>query len=257
MDDDGGRVALVTGGASGIGRATVERFVAGGWRAVIVDRDAPAAAAVVERLGEERALAVTADVSRPASCDAAVAAGVQWAGRLDHVVCAAGVWTEGPPEHVTEEEWDRVVGVNLKGVFFTVRAAIAPLRATAGAATLLASDAGLQGNRGAVVYCATKGGVVLMAKTLALDLAPDRVRVNAVCPGDVMSPMLRYQADAFGGGDPSAYFGRLLAGYPQGAAARFIEPAEVAELVWFLAQPAAAPITGAALSIDFGLSSGI
>ena len=102
----------------------------------------------------------------------------------------------------------------------------------------LASDAGLQANRGAAVYCASKGGVVLFSKTLALDLAADGIRVNAVCPGDVMTPMLQGQADATA--DPEAYLARLLAGYAQGSQSRFIRPDEVAELIWFLAQPAAA-----------------
>jgi NAD(P)-dependent dehydrogenase (short-subunit alcohol dehydrogenase family) len=121
----------------------------------------------------------------------------------------------------------------------------------------LSSDAGLQGNAGAAVYCASKGAVSVLTKALALELAPSGVRVNAVCPGDVDSPMLRGQAAAHGGDDPEGYLRGLLSGYPQGAAARFVRPDEVAELVWFLAQPAAAAITGANMSIDFGLSAGI
>ncbi len=114
-----------------------------------------------------------------------------------------------------------------------------------------------EGNAGAAVYCASKGGVSILTKALALELAPRGVRVNAVCPGDVESPMLRGQAEVFGADAPQAYLDRLLAGYPQGTRARFVQPAEVAELVWFLCQPLAAPITGANLSIDFGLSAGI
>jgi NAD(P)-dependent dehydrogenase (short-subunit alcohol dehydrogenase family) len=94
-----------------------------------------------------------------------------------------------------------------------------------------------------------------LTRALALELAPVGVRVNAVCPGDVDSPMLRGQAAA--SAEPAQYLDKLLRGYPQAAASRFIEPAEVAELIWFLAQPSAAPITGANLSIDFGLSAGI
>ena len=107
------------------------------------------------------------------------------------------------------------------------------------------------------MYCASKGGVSVLTKALALELAPRGVRVNAVCPGDVDSPMLHGQAASFGGDGPQAYLDRLLAGYPQGPRSRFVQPAEVAELVWFLCQPAATPITGANLSIDFGLSAGI
>jgi NAD(P)-dependent dehydrogenase (short-subunit alcohol dehydrogenase family) len=99
--------------------------------------------------------------------------------------------------------------------------------------------------------------VSLLTKALALELAPDGIRVNAICPGDVQSPMLAFQAERYGGGDPAAYYARLLAGYPQGAGrARFIEPDEVAGFIEYLARPEAAPITGALLSIDFGYSAG-
>ena len=106
-------------------------------------------------------------------------------------------------------------------------------------------------------YCASKGAVSLFTKALALELAPQGIRVNAVCPGDVASPMLDFQANTYGQGDPKAYFERLLAGYPQGPGrARFISPDEVAGLIHYRAQPEAAPITGALLSIDFGYSAG-
>ncbi|MGA1699495.1 MAG: SDR family NAD(P)-dependent oxidoreductase, partial [Ilumatobacteraceae bacterium] len=120
----------------------------------------------------------------------------------------------------------------------------------------LSSAAGIQGHSGAAAYCASKGGVSLFTKALALELAPRGVRVNAVCPGDVDTPMLQGQARNSGIGERT-YYEHLLAGYPQRDHARFITPQEVAELIWFLAQPAAAPITGANLSIDFGLSAGI
>jgi NAD(P)-dependent dehydrogenase (short-subunit alcohol dehydrogenase family) len=242
-------VVVVTGGASGIGRATVERFVAGGWRALIVDVDSAGA------LDGPDVWSVVSDVRRPEECERAVQTALDREGRIDLLVNAAGVWLEGPVEQVAVEDWDRVIDVNLKGTFLMCRAAIPALRATHGSIVNLGSDAGLQANRGAAVYCASKGGVVLFTKTLALDLAVDGIRVNAVCPGDVMTPMLEGQADA--AVDREAYLARLLAGYAQGANARFIQPAEVAELIWFLAQPAASPITGAALSIDFGLSAGI
>jgi NAD(P)-dependent dehydrogenase (short-subunit alcohol dehydrogenase family) len=232
-----------------MGRATVERFVAGGWRAVVVDVE-PAGAPVGTDVRP-----VLADVRSPDDCQRAVQEALDWGGRIDVLVNAAGVWLEGPVEHVAVDDWDRVIDVNLKGTFLMCRAAIPALRANAGSIVNLASDAGLQANRGAAVYCASKGGVVLFSKTLALDLATDGIRVNAVCPGDVMTPMLEGQAAATA--DPEGYLARLLAGYAQGRQSRFIRPDEVAELIWFLAQPAATPITGAALSIDFGLSAGI
>jgi NAD(P)-dependent dehydrogenase (short-subunit alcohol dehydrogenase family) len=147
--------------------------------------------------------------------------------------------------------------VNLKGLFFVTAAAIPHLVASTGCVINVSSDAGIQGNAGAAVYCASKGGVSILTKALALELAPQGVRVNAVCPGDVDTPMLRYQAETFGAGDPASYLDSLLAQYPQGAGARFVRAEEVAELIWYLAQPTAAPITGANLSMDFGLSAGI
>ena len=242
-------VVLVTGAAGGIGGAVAQRFQDGGWRVAATD---------VQTLppGPDR-LVVTADLRDVGACREVVARAVEWAGRLDAVVNAAGVWTEGPSEATTEDEWDRVLDVNLKALYFVTSAAIPHLVATRGCVVNLSSDAGVQGNAGAAVYCASKGGVSVLTKALALELAPNGVRVNAVCPGDVDSPMLHGQAAVHGGGDPDGYLRRLLDGYPQGPAARFVQPAEVAELVWFLAQPLAAPITGANLSVDFGLSAGI
>ena len=248
-------VVFITGGGGGMGAAAAERFVHGGWRVAVADVDLGRAVAVADGLGAA-ALALDCDVTRPEDCLAAVRRTFEWAGRLDHMIAAAGLWTEGPIDDVDEFEFDRVMAVNVKGVFFTCKASVAALRSTRGSMTLVASDAGIQANRGAAVYCASKGAVVLLAKTLALDLAPDGVRVNAICPGDVDTAMLRYQADAYGAGDPHGYLADLLSKYPQGAGARFIRPVEIAELMWFLAQRAAAPITGAALNVDFGLSAG-
>lgn len=243
-------VVLVTGAAGGVGGATARRFAEGGWRVAALDVHA-------DGLDLAGALPVQADVRDVQRCRAAVAEVVEWGGRLDALVNAAGVWTEGPSEATTEDDFDRVMGVNLKGLYFLTSAAIPHLAATRGCVVNLSSDAGIQGNAGAAVYCASKGAVSVLTKALALELAPQGVRVNAVCPGDIDTPMLHGQARDFGGDDPQGYLRRLLDGYPQGATARFVKPSEVAELVWFLAQPHAAPITGANMSIDFGLSAGI
>lgn len=240
-------VVLVTGASGGIGGAVAARFEAGGWRVAGVDR-APAA-------DDGPKFHVVADLSKVDDCRYAVRRAVEFGGRLDAVVNAAGVWTEGAAADTTEDEFDRVIDLNVKGLYFVTAAAIPHLVATRGCVVNLSSDAGLQGNAGAAVYCASKGAVSVLTKALALELAPQGVRVNAVCPGDVDSPMLRGQAAAQP--DPERYLRGLLAGYPQGDSARFIRPDEVAELVWFLAQPAAAAITGANMSIDFGLSAGI
>jgi NAD(P)-dependent dehydrogenase (short-subunit alcohol dehydrogenase family) len=250
------RVVLITGAAGGIGASTARRFAAGGWRLALADRDRRALERLAESIEGPTTL-VEGDIRKPSDCDDAVRSAMAWSGRLDALVNAAGIWTEGPAEHVDEQEWDRVMDVNLKGSFFMSRAAIPHLRATQGSVINLSSDAGLHGVKGAAVYCASKGGVSLLTKALALELARDGIRVNAVCPGDVQTPMLEFQAETFGGGNPQAYYERLLEAYPQEENSRFIRPQEVSELIWFLAQPLAAPITGACLSIDFGLSAGI
>ena len=247
----------MSGGAGGIGGATAQRFASGGWRVVATDRDPEGLARMKQALGEGVVATPTADLSRVADCQAAVESAVAAAGRIDCLVNAAGLWTEGLAEATLEADFDRVMGVNLKGLFFLSTAAIPHLVKTGGSIVNLSSDAGLQGNTGAAVYCASKGGVSNLTRALALELAPRGVRVNAVCPADVDTPMLRYQAESFGGGDPDAYRNKLLAGYPQGERARFLRADEVAELIFFLAQPAAAGITGANLSIDFGLTAGI
>jgi NAD(P)-dependent dehydrogenase (short-subunit alcohol dehydrogenase family) len=244
------KVALITGAAGGIGGATSARFLAGGWKVAAIDVQ-PISPSSDHHLG------IAADLRDVTQCRTAVEQAAAWGGRLDAVVNAAGVWTEGPSAETTEAEWDRVLGVNLKGLYFVTSAAIPHLAASEGCVVNLSSDAGIQGNAGAAVYCASKGGVSILTKALALELAPQGIRVNAVCPGDVDSPMLRGQAAVFAPGQQQVYLERLLSGYPQGARARFIRPDEIAEIIWFLCQPAAAPITGTNLSADFGLSAGI
>lgn len=255
--DMNGKTAVVTGAAGGIGAAVSRRFAAAGATLVLGDVNA---VALEELAGELAALttvhAATCDVSRPADCENLVATAAEDAGRIDVLVNTAGVWTEGPSEETTEAEWDRVLGVNLKGTFFCCRYAIPELKKTEGCIVNMSSDAGVVGTPETAVYTASKGGVSLLTKSLALELAPSLVRCVAVCPADVMTPMLEGQARDFGGGDPEGYFRRLLASYPQRDRARFITPEQVAELIFYLASPAAQPITGALISIDYGTSAG-
>jgi NAD(P)-dependent dehydrogenase (short-subunit alcohol dehydrogenase family) len=249
-------VALITGGASGIGLATARRLAADGYRLALADIDAGGLSMASGELGGANgALAIETDVRSFDACAAAVSSTVGRFGRLDALVNCAGVWVEGPTDTMTEADWDRVVDVNLKGTFGMCRAAIPALEATGGCMVNVSSDAGLWGNKGAAIYSASKGGVTVLSKALAVELAERGIRVNAVCPGDVDSPMIRYQADTFGGGDPDGYLAKLLEAYPQ-RPARFIRPDEVAELIAFLCSDRATPITGAAISIDFGLTAG-
>lgn len=247
-------VVLVTGAAGGVGRALVKRFLQGGWQVLATDVDAEGLA----RLQAEHAACsiFAGDIRRPSTCNEAVLAALAAFGRLDALVNAAGVWREGPVESFSEEDFDLVLDVNLKATFFMCSAAIPALKETVGAIVNISSDAGRQGNRNAAAYCASKGGVTLLTKTLALDLAPFGVRCNAVSPGDIETPMLRFQAERYGHGDPEGYYRELLAKYPQGDRACFIQPEEVAELAYFLCQPGARSITGADMAIDKGVSAG-
>jgi NAD(P)-dependent dehydrogenase (short-subunit alcohol dehydrogenase family) len=249
------KVALISGAAGGIGSATARKFASEGWRVLLTDREKERLVATSRDIPGAPFFA--GDIGLRSTCFDIVNWALGEAGRLDVLVNAAGIWREGPTEDCSEEDFDTVFAVNVKGLYFLTAAAIPALKRCEGVIVNLSSDAGIQGNQGAALYCASKGAVTLFTKALALELAPDGVRVNAVCPSDVMSPMLAFQARRYGNGDEKAYFDRLLAGYPQGQGkARFIAPEEIASLIFYLVRPEAAPITGAALSIDFGYSAG-
>ena len=247
-------VVLITGAAGGLGSAVAARFAAGNWRVAATDLNADG----LHQLGNSLPLAasVALDLRSAANCQELLSRVLARTGRIDALVNAAGVWREGPVESFSEEDFDLLMNVNVKAAFFACAAAIPHLRDSRGTIINIASDAGHQGNRNAAAYCASKAALTLLSKTLALDLAPDGIRVNAVSPGDIATPMLDFQAERYGEGDPKGYKRDLLKLYPQGARARFIRPEEIAELVWFLCQPYAEAITGANLAMDFGLSAG-
>jgi len=247
------KVVLVTGAASGMGLAFSRRFATAGAALALADLDAERVRAAASALGA-RALPITTDIARVADCAAMVATTIEHFGRLDLLVNSAGVWVEGPVEEMTEAEWDRCLDINLKGTFFACRHAIPELRKTGGTIINMASDAGLMGSAGASIYCASKGGVVQLTRALALELAPQGVRCNAICPCDVETPMLAGQAAVYGCGDPEGYRQNLRAIYPQGERTRFVRPEEVAEFVFAVA--GLEPITGACLPIDFGTTAG-
>ncbi len=250
-----GKTVLITGGAGGMGLAFAERYRAAGAWLALADSDPRRLAAASKAIGAE-GLAIAADVAKVDDCARMVDETVARFGRLDLLVNAAGIWVEGPAEEMTEAMWDRCLDINLKGTFFACRHAIPALEKTGGSILNIASDAGLMGSKGASIYCASKGGVVLLTKALALELAPRGVRCNAVCPCDVDTPMIDFQASAFGKGDPEGYKRALLAIYPQGARARFASAAEIAEFVSAVTSPSLAPLTGACLAIDFGTTAG-
>lgn len=248
-----GKAFLVTGAGGGVGGATARLLARLGARLAITDVNAARLEATAKATG---AIPLLGDLTAVSTCDEIIARATAALGRLDGLVNAAGIWVEGDSAEATEADWTACIDVNLKATFFLCSRAIPALEATRGAIVNISSDAGVVGNAGAAIYCASKGGVTVMTRALARELAPKGIRVNALCPSDIASPMLDHQARTYGGGDPQGYFNKLLAHYPQGHAARFLTPDEPAQNVAFLLSPAAAGITGAAVMLDFGLTAG-
>lgn len=247
------KVVLISGAGGGVGSATARLLHRLGATLALTDANPHSLQAAALPLD---ALALQGDIRSTAACEKIIARTLDAHGRIDALVNAAGIWVEGPSETATEADFTACIEVNLKGTFFLCSRAIPALGQTKGAIVNISSDAGVIGNAGAAIYCASKGGVTVMTKALARELAPRGIRVNAICPADIASPMLQGQADRYGAGDPAAYFAQLLTHYPQGAQARFLTPDEVALNVAFLLSPAAAGITGAAQMLDFGLTAG-
>jgi len=245
-----GKRVLVTGGTRGIGRAAVDAFLKAGARVAVNGRTAQSTQAALSQLGQN-AFAAPGDVARAEECRALVETAVKALGGLDVLVNCAGVARGGPAEGVSEALWDETLDTNLKGTFFCIQAALPHLRAAKGNVVNLASDAGLIGEIGLAVYCASKGGVVNLTRALALELAPD-LRINCVCPGYVDTDMVRRDViDA--AADPQAMEAALAASAPLN---RIANPQEIATAILYLAAHEARFITGAALQIDGGTTAG-
>lgn len=252
------KVVLVTGASSGIGFETAKLFLEKGARVFMNGRDVIKLEKVILSIkdlsGEAEVLA--GDVSVVEQCASMLQKVQGITGRLDVLVNAAGIWVEGRSDQMTERQWDETMDINAKGTFFMCRYAIPMLEKSGGVIINVSSDSGLTGNNEAAIYCASKGAVTLLTKALAVELAKRGIRVNAVCPGDVETPMLEKAYRDYGEGDRESYYKALLSHYPQGEKSRFTQPREVAEAICFLASPSVQAITGACLSIDYGLTAG-
>ena len=245
-----GRVAVVTGAASGIGRATAECLAGDGATVVAVDRDADGltdSVGSISRAGGQ-ATARELDVSDPEACRALIDAVAADHGRLDVLANVAGVLRFAHATEHTRADWEQTMAVNLSGPWFLMQAALPHLEATRGNVVNVASAAGVSGQAYTAAYCASKGGLVMLTKAIAVEYAYRKVRVNCVCPGQVDTNLL---ADfAFPEGADQRLLDKMLP-LLRGAA-----PEEIAILIAFLAGDEARYVTGAAWPIDGGQTAG-
>jgi len=250
MDILKGKVALITGGASGIGRATAILFAREGAEVAIVD--------INEKLGQSakeeivatgrQAIFIACDVTESEDCRQAVETTVATFGGLDILFNNAGIIRRADVLTTTEAEWDRVMDVNVKSIFLMSKYAIPHMEKRGGGSIINTSSGwGLKGGGNAVSYCASKGAVTNMTRAMAIDHGRQNIRVNSVCPGDTDTPMLHNEAIQLG--QPEKEFMAEAASRPLG---RYAQPDEIATTVLFLASQDAGYVTGTALVVDGG-----
>jgi len=245
-----GKRALITGGASGIGEATSLLFAKEGAAVAVVDTDAAGGRRVASAIQSQggRAIFVRADVTQPDDCRNAVDKTVSALGGLEILFNNAGIIRRASITELSEEEWDRVMAVNVKSVFLMSKQAVSVMTEAGGGVIInAASGWGLVGGPRAAAYCASKGAVVLLTKAMAIDHGPQNIRANCICPGDTDTPMLREEAQQLGQSEES-----FLQQARERPLQRVGTPEEVAEAVLYLASDSSSYVTGTALVVDGG-----
>ncbi len=245
-----GTAILITGGSSGIGLATARLFLQEGAGVTIAGRDRDRLATAADTLREHGSVrTVAGDVSKPADAQAMVDSHMHAHGRLDYLCCAAGIPGVAPIEELDEALWDQVIGVNLKGTYTVIRAAVPHMKEHGGAIVTVGSEAGLTGQPNLTAYCASKGGVVNMTRALALELIPFGIRVNCLCPGITDTPMCQAEANQYP--DPQVIWEAWSKWAPIN---RWADPMEQAKAVLYLMRDATFSV-GAVLSTDGGYTT--
>jgi len=242
-------VVLVTGASSGIGAAIAIAFAEAGWDVMAAGRDEGR----LEEVADVSAKIVTwsGELAESEDCDELVSDTIDEFGHLDCLINNAGVIVRANVGDTSDAEWRYTMAINLDVPFFLSRAALPHLLLAEGSIINIASDWGLRGGERAAAYCASKGGIVLLTKAMAKDHAREGLRVNAICPGDVDTPMLAAEADEHGM-ELDAYLEEAAEESPNG---RVATPEEIAGLALFLASDAATHITGTAIPIDGGVTA--
>ncbi len=242
-------VALITGASSGIGAAAAIAFAEAGWEVMAAGRDEGRLEEVADV--SERIATWTGELVESEDCDELVADTIDEFGNIDCLVNSAGVIVRANVADTSDEEWRYTMGINLDAVFFLSRAALPHLLKSTGSIVNIASDWGLKGGERAAAYCASKGAIVQLTKAMAIDHARDGLRINAVCPGDIDTPMLVAEAED----EDVDLEDHLAEAAEQSPNGRIGTPEEVAALIVFLASDAATHITGTAIPIDGGASA--
>jgi meso-butanediol dehydrogenase/(S,S)-butanediol dehydrogenase/diacetyl reductase len=242
-------VALVTGASSGIGAATAIAFAEAGWEVMAAGRDEGRLEEVADV--SDNIATWTGELTESSDCDELVADAIDEFGHLDCLVNCAGIIVRADVGDTSDDDWRNTMAINLDAPFYLSRAALPHLLLSTGSIVNIASDWGLKGGERAAAYCASKGAIILLTRAMAIDHARDGLRINAVCPGDVDTPMLASEA-VDSDVDLDDYLAEAAAQSPNG---RVGTPEEVAALVVFLASDAATHINGTAIPIDGGASA--